>query len=46
MINSNELRRAEMPLATLTLFDYVTQGISTEVELDFDVLYEVELDFD
>ncbi len=46
MLNSNELSQAEMPLPTLSLFNYVTQGISSDVELDYVMLDEVELNFD
>ena len=46
MVNNNELSQAEMPLATLILFDHVTQGISSDVELDCVMLDEVELNFD
>ena len=46
MLNSNELQQAQMPLATLTMFDYVTQGISSDIEYDYVMLDEVELNFD
>ena len=46
MLNSDELNQTEMPLYMLNEFDYATQGISSEVELDYDMLSGVELDFD
>jgi len=46
MLNSNEIGQAEMPLATLTVFNYITHGISSEVELDCAIDDEIELDFD
>ena len=46
MVNSNELSQAELSLVGSCLFDYITQGISSEIELDFVMLDEIELDFD
>jgi len=46
MLNSNELGQAQMPLDTLTMFDYVTQGISSDIEFDYVMLDEIELNFD
>ena len=46
MPNINELNQTEMAPSTLSLFNYVTQGISSDVDLDFDMLGESELNFD
>lgn len=46
MLNSNEVNEAEMPLGTLTMFNYITHGQSSDVEYDYDMLSETELDFD
>ena len=35
-----------MDLNMLSLFDYVTQGISSDVDLDCDIANNVELNFD
>ena len=46
MLNSDELNQTEMPLPMLNEFNYAIQGTSTDVELDYDMLGEVELNFD
>jgi len=46
MPNSNEVNQAQMDLNMLTLFNYVTQGISSDIKLDYVMLDEVELNFD
>ena len=46
MLNTNEIGQAEMDLSMLSLFDYVTQGISNDIELDYVMLDGVELNFD
>jgi len=46
MLNSNEIGQAQMDLNMLSLFDYVTQGISSDVDLDCDIPNNNELNFD
>ena len=46
MLNTNEIGQAQMDLNMLSLFDYVTQGISSDVDLDCDIANNVELNFD
>jgi len=46
MLNTNEVSQAQMPLDTLTMFDYVTQGTSDDIEFDYVMLDGVELNFD
>jgi len=46
MLSSNEIYQAEMSLDMLILFDYVTQGISSDVKLDCDIPNNNELNFD
>ena len=46
MLNSNEIQQAEMPLDMLSLFDYVTQGTSDDIEFDYVMLNNIELNFD
>ena len=46
MPNSNELSQAQMHLATLTMFNYITQGTSDDIEVDYAMLDGVELNFD
>ena len=46
MVNTNEVNQAEMDIITLSLFDYVTQGISGDVGFDYAMSDEVELNFD
>ena len=46
MLNSNEIGQAEMSLDMLSLFDYVTQGTSDDIEFDYVMLSNVELNFD
>jgi len=46
MLNSNEIGQAEMDLSMLNFFNYVTQGISSDIKLDYVMLDEVELNFD
>ena len=46
MLSVNELNQAEMDQVTLSLFDYVTQGISSDISFDYAMSDEIELDFD
>ena len=46
MLSINELSQVELPLPILTMFDYVTHGTSSDVEVDCVMLDEVELNFD
>ena len=46
MPNINELNQTEMAPITLSLFNYVTQGISSDIGYDYVMLDEVELNFD
>ena len=46
MLSVNELSQSEMDVITLSLFNYVTQGTSSEVEFDYDMLSEIELNFE
>ena len=40
------LNQANLAPATLSLFDYVTQGISSDIGFDYAMLDEIELNFD
>ena len=46
MLNSNEVSQAAMSSDMLTIFDYVTQGTSDDIELDYVMPNNVELNFD
>lgn len=46
MLNSDELNQTELPLTVLNEFNYATQGISSDVEFDYAMVSEVELNFD
>ena len=46
MLSVNELNQAEMDIITLSLFDYVTHGISSDVGFDYAISDEIELNFD
>jgi len=46
MLNSDELNQTEMPLPLLNEFNYAMHGISGDVEFDYVMLDEVELNFD
>jgi len=46
MLNSDELNQTEMPLPLLNEFDYATQGISSDIEFDYAMVSEAELNFD
>jgi hypothetical protein len=46
MINSNEVPQSEMDIDTLTLFNYITNGISSDIDLDYSVSSIIELNFD
>lgn len=45
MINTNEVSQNEMDIDTLTLFDYVTYGI-TNIQYDYTISSDIELNFD
>ena len=40
------LNQANMDIVTLSLFDYVTHGTSSDIGYDYAMLDEVELNFD
>ena len=46
MIDKDELNQTEMPLSMLNEFNYAMHGISGDVEFDYDIVGEVELNFD
>jgi len=46
MVGSNEITQAEMSKSVLDMFNYVTQGTVTELEFDYVMLDEVELNFE
>ena len=46
MLNSNEVSQCQMDLDMLSLFDYVTQGISNDIEYEYVMLGNIELNFD
>jgi len=46
MLNSNEVCQASMDIDTLTLFNYITQGASNDIDIDHILIDEIELNFD
>jgi outer membrane protein W len=46
MLSVDELNQAEMDIITLSLFNYVTQGISGDIGFDYAMSDETELNFD